>query len=66
MTNFHGEDSSGMGIGSYWCQESIPNLCGHKKNDGKQSRAEHIGLPQNRGVVHKMYKEVSDQRLAKV
>jgi len=31
-----------------------------------RSRAEQIGMPQNRRVVHKMYKEVSDQRLAKV
>jgi hypothetical protein len=66
MKNFHGEDSSGMGIGSYYCEESIPNLCGQKKNDEERSRAEQIGMPQNRRVVHKMYKEVSDQRLAKV
>jgi len=39
MKNFHGEDSSGKGIGSYYCEESIPNLCGQKKNDEEQSRA---------------------------
>ncbi|KAL3568093.1 hypothetical protein D5086_030744 [Populus alba] len=37
-----------------------------EQSRAEQNRTEHIGMPQNRGVVHKMYKEVSDQRLAKV